>query len=73
VQCSQADFQHLGRAFSIALYVIEGEFDVRVLEFHQRLARLKQIYIWSKVDLSEAIIMIEKDQNTPLDSGLREN
>ena len=41
LQRSQADPQHFGGAFAIAAYVFEREFDVGLLEFHERLARLE--------------------------------
>jgi hypothetical protein len=41
LQRPQADPQHLGGAFAIATHVLKGEFDVRLLEFHERLAGLE--------------------------------
>jgi hypothetical protein len=34
--------KHLGCLFAIAAHVIEGQFDVSLLEFHEGLARLEQ-------------------------------
>src|ERR1035441_7409102 len=41
LQRPQADPQHLGGHLAIAVHVLEGEFDVSLLEFDQWLARLE--------------------------------
>src|ERR1017187_1528667 len=42
LQRPQADPQHLGGAFAIAAHVLQGEFDVSLLEFHEWLPELER-------------------------------
>src|ERR1017187_6505160 len=41
LQRPQANPQHLGSALAITAHVLQGEFDVSLVDFHERLARLK--------------------------------
>ena len=41
LQRPQADPQHLGGAFAIAAHVLNGEFNVSLLEFHEWQTRLE--------------------------------